>query len=400
MRTTLLFILSLTLCKAWAQPSVRKEWQTRLIMAADGDTIDLPEGVFVLESSLSMEGKKGIVVRGRGMDRTVIGFKGQQSGAEGIRITNSSDVTVQDLTVRDTKGDAIKAMNVDGIVFRRVRTEWSGRPDKDNGAYGLYPVACQRVLIEGCVVRGASDAGIYVGQSSRIVVRDNLAYENVAGIEIENSTDADVYGNEARDNTGGILVFDLPDLPVKQGGRCRVYSNRVHDNNTPNFAPKGNIVGKVPMGTGILLLAARDVEVFRNEIHRNRTLGTGIISYHMTENPISDTAYYPFPTGISVYDNVYSRDRRRAPMKGRFGKLYRFKLRYGKDLPDIVFDGIPDEKLAKSHAGYPAEKRICIRSNGNARVADLDAAGDFRNRSMDPKPFDCSRPEVPAVKPW
>lgn len=397
MRTLLTLLSALLVLEGWAQPSQRKEFQSRLIMAADGDTVDLPEGVFRIEGSLSMEGKKGVVVRGRGMDRTILDFKGQQSGAEGIRITNSSDVTLQDLCVRDTKGDAVKTMNVDGIAFRRVRAEWTGKPGKNNGAYGLYPVSCERVLIEGCVVRGASDAGIYVGQSKRIVVRDNLAYENVAGIEIENSTDADVYRNEARDNTGGILVFDLPDLPAKQGGRCRVFENRIHDNNTPNFAPKGNIVGKVPTGTGILLLAARDVEVFRNEIHGNRTIGTGIISYFMTENPVSDTAYHPYPTGISVYGNSYSRERRRAPMKGRFGKLYRFKLRFGRDLPDIVYDGVADGGLAPSHQGYPPERRICIRDNGAARIADIDAANGFKKPSFDPEPFDCIRRPLPPV---
>jgi len=35
---------------------------------------------------------------------------------------------------------------------------------------------------------------------------------NVAGIEIENCTDADVYENISTNNTGGVLVFDLPDF--------------------------------------------------------------------------------------------------------------------------------------------------------------------------------------------
>src|SRR6185369_12957100 len=85
---------------------------------------------------------------------------------------------------------------------------------------------------------GASDAGIYVGQSTQIVLRDNRAEMNVAGIEIENSTYADVYNNTATNNTGGILVFNLPGLPVKDGRKTRVYSNHIHDNNTDNFAPR------------------------------------------------------------------------------------------------------------------------------------------------------------------
>src|SRR3546814_1516361 len=79
--------------------------------------------------------------------------------------------------------------------MRRVRAEWTGGPSTDNGAYGLYPVQVDNVLIEDSVVKGASDAGIYVGQSTNIIVRNNRAEGNVAGIEIENSTGADVYGN-------------------------------------------------------------------------------------------------------------------------------------------------------------------------------------------------------------
>jgi parallel beta-helix repeat protein len=74
---------------------------------------------------------------------------------------------------------------------------------------------------------GASDAGIYVGQSKHIIVRNSKAYQNVAGIEIENSWYADVYENEAFNNTGGILVFDLPDLIQKEGGYVAFFKNKI-----------------------------------------------------------------------------------------------------------------------------------------------------------------------------
>ena len=41
--------------------------------------------------------------------------------------------------------------------------------------------------IEHCIAIGASDAGIYVGQSNNIIVRNCEVFQNVAGIEIENS---------------------------------------------------------------------------------------------------------------------------------------------------------------------------------------------------------------------
>jgi parallel beta-helix repeat protein len=397
MRIYLLIMLSAHISLLHAQTDVRKKIQTDLIMVEDGDTVYIPEGVFSIDATLSMEGKKRVVVKGAGMERTILNFAGQVTGAEGLRVSASEHIIIEDLTVRDAKGDAVKTMNVAGITFRRVRTDWSGKPKSSNGAYGLYPVRCSNVLIEECVARGASDAGIYVGQSSHIIVRGCKAFENVAGIEIENSTYADVYNNEAYQNTGGILVFDLPDLQVKRGGYTRVYDNLVRANNLANFAPKGNIVGKVPQGTGIILLAANHVEIFRNRIYDNRTVGTSINSYYITENKIRDKTYDPFPTAISVHDNDYMRKRRAATMRGRIGKLYRFKLKFGRNVPDIVFDGILDDKRKPVDGNYPGVDRICISGNKNAGFANIDAANDFKNISRDVAPYTCVTASLPSV---
>ncbi|MFY8046668.1 MAG: parallel beta-helix domain-containing protein [Chitinophagaceae bacterium] len=365
-----------------AQKDFQKKLQTQLIMVDDGGTIDLEEGKFTIDGTLSMEGKKRVTIRGKGIGKTILSYKGQQSGAEGIRISNAEDITLEDLSIEDAKGDCIKTMDVKGITFRRVWAGWTGKMSEKNGSYALYPVMCEKVLIEECTARGASDAGIYVGQSRNIIVRNCKAYENVAGIEIENSWDAEIYNNEAYNNTGGILVFDLPDLKLKKGGNCKVYNNVVRDNNAVNFAPKGNIVGKVPQGTGILLLASTNVDVYGNKVINNRTVPTGVISYYITENPINDSSYYPYPTAIRIYDNEYSKERKRATMKGRMGKLYRFKLKFGKDVPDIVYDGILDEKLAVNNK-YPADKAICVKNNKGATWANLDASNDFKNISRD-----------------
>lgn len=170
-----------------------------------------------------------VSIRGQGMDQTIIDFtqQSQGSGSEGFLI-KADRFTMEDLTIR------------------RVRTWWSDGASEQNGAYGIYPVMCSDVLIEHCVAQFASDAGIYVGQTRRAVVRYNRAEQNVAGIEIENTVGADVYENEATNNTGGILVFSLPGLQLKIGSHTRVFKNRLHDNNHPNFAHQGAMVASVP----------------------------------------------------------------------------------------------------------------------------------------------------------
>ena len=74
----------------------------------------------------------------------------------------------------------------------------------------------------------------------------------MAGIEIENTIGADVYGNTTEDNTGGMLVFTLPNLPKKEGRQCRVFGNEIRANNRENFARPGQMAGNIPPGSGLL----------------------------------------------------------------------------------------------------------------------------------------------------
>jgi parallel beta-helix repeat protein len=332
------------------------------------------------------------------MDKTILSFKGQTEGAEGLRVSNGENITIENMTLQDSKGDLIKTMNVKGITFRNVKVEWTGTPSEKNGGYGLYPVQCQEVMIDNCVAIGASDAGIYVGQSTNIEVKNSKAYHNVAGIEIENSLYASVHDCEAYENTGGVLVFDLPDLVQKKGGFCKVFNNNIHDNNFPNFAPKGNIVASVPDGTGILLLAANNVEIFENRIINNKSIGTGIISYFMTEKPNKDSLYYPYPNAISIHDNEYQRENVRPTGKGRMGLMFRFKLKFGKDVPHILYDGIIDPKTLDAQGNTLSDKKICIKNNKNQSFANIDAEHDFKGISRDLSKYDCSLEPIKLVR--
>jgi parallel beta-helix repeat protein len=283
-------------------PNVQERLQTALIDAQPGDIVQLAAGRFVLTDGLSLDVAK-VTVRGAGADKTVLDFKGQQGAGEGLLVT-SSDVVLRDFAVEDAKGDAIKSKGVERIVFKNLRVEWTGGPKETNGAYGLYPVASKWVLIDGCIVKGASDAGIYVGQSQDIIVRNNVAQGNVAGIEIENSYRADVFHNVASHNTGGILVFDLPNLPQMGGHSIRVFENAVTKNDTPNFAPKGNIVASVPNGTGIMVMANRDVHVFKNALSDNATTNVMVVAY---KRPFTDPKYDPLPHDVVVRQNAHGR---------------------------------------------------------------------------------------------
>jgi parallel beta-helix repeat protein len=212
-----------------------------LISAQPGDTVAIGPGRIELTEGLSLDADD-VTVKGAGPDQTILSLKGQTGSGEGLLIT-SDRVVLEDFAVEDAKGDGVKSKGSKQITFRNLRVEWTNGPNEKNGSYGVYPVSSKHVLIDRVTVRGASDAGIYVGQSEDIIVRNSRAEYNVAGIEIENSMRADVYKNVATHNTGGILIFDLPNLPVQGGHDIRVFDNDVVDNDTANFAPKGEYRG-------------------------------------------------------------------------------------------------------------------------------------------------------------
>ena len=108
---------------------------TKFLLAKDSSVITLDEGHFSLTQSLSLDGVKHVTIKGQGMDKTVLSFKNQTKGAEGIRIVNSTNVTLLDLTIEDAQGDNIKVMDTDGITIQNVRSSWTGQVSQENGAY-------------------------------------------------------------------------------------------------------------------------------------------------------------------------------------------------------------------------------------------------------------------------
>jgi parallel beta-helix repeat protein len=336
-------------------PNAQQELQTALIEAQPGDTVRLDRGIYELTQGLSLSVDR-VTIRGEGSDRTVLNFAGQRRGAEGLLVT-ADGVLLRDFAVVDARGDAIKVRDCEGITFDGIRAEWSRGPHQENGAYGLYPVNCTNVLIQNSVARGASDAGIYVGQSRNIIVRDSLAEYNVAGIEIENSYNADVFNNTAQHNTGGVLVFDLPGLPQKGGHSVRVFRNTIINNDTPNFAPAGNIVATVPTGTGVLIMANRDVHVFDNTIADNGTTNVIVTSYRAE---FDDREYNPLPRNIMIRNNRFG-NAGFAPA-GDFAAL----TQMGVVLPDVIWDGA----TMFSVGGTPRTEsvRIVLRDNRSTRT--------------------------------
>ncbi|KQO02518.1 MULTISPECIES: parallel beta-helix domain-containing protein [Stenotrophomonas] len=360
--------------------------QEKLLDAKPGDVIEVPEGTFQFDRSLSLR-VDNVTLRGQGMDKSILSFKGQKAGAEGL-LVNADGFTLENLAIEDSKGDGFKISQSENVTIRGVRVEWTGGPKTSNGGYGLYPVLCRNVLIENSVAIGASDSGIYVGQSRDVIVRNNRAERNVAGIEVENTINADVYDNVATGNTGGILVFNMPAL-TQQGDAIRVFRNKVVANNLDNFGAKGTPVASVPAGSGVVINSNDNIEIFDNDIADNQTANIIVSSVYSTgyKDDKASGEFDPYPERIHVHGNRLSGGGD-SPDRMDFKALKVAMYGLTGHFPDVLFDGYVNPQRREG-------PQICLRDVSG--VLNADGPGGYKNPSKDAKPYDCALPSLPAI---
>lgn len=390
-------------------------------------TLVLGRGTFALDNALTLRGAAGVTLTGQGIDETILDFSSQVAQSNGVDVVGN-DFTISHLTITDSKKDGLRIENSTNVIVRFVKVTWSGGPLSTNGSYGIYPVRCTNVLIEDSEAYNASDAGLYVGQSINAIVRRNIARRNVAGIEIENTQFADVYENLAEDNTGGLLVFDLPQNPVI-GRDVKIHANVVRNNNRPNFAPSGTTVSEIPAGTGTFALASRRVEIANNSYENNNTADIALLSglavrsstaawaipYELVEGStvglgLLDTgaALLNFRTEeIWIHGNTHSGSGTNPdgsdPVRRQLGALIAFLYTFPIDerpVDTYLYDGIGETVVpGTSPTGNTNTNRICVGGNtgGTLAVLDLPKLADMLEATppVIPTTADIFRPAPP-----
>lgn len=379
---------------------ITNELLLALFEVADDAVVVMPQGNFVVSETITVAATNGVTLTGYGINETNLNFV-NATGDDAFRFEGGNDITIRDFGVYEAQKNGIKVVGANGIHIAYTATVWEGPLEADNGAYGLYPLQSQNVLMEHNFAYGSADAGIYVGQSNNIVVRNNTAKNNVAGIEIENSTLADVYNNLAVGNAAGILSFDLPGLEQGYGGSVRIFSNDAYANNADNVG--NGAVGIAPPGTGVLVFATSDVEIYNNNLTDNQTAAIEIASYFLAD---ADVANYPANYGSTMANgwsplvkNIYMHDnliaRNSTNPRGTLltdvinGYLSNFNAKGSPQVfPAIIYDGI-GELLANAGAingfnaivgasaaadgvnydPYGASDKICANNNINGNPA-------------------------------
>lgn len=267
--------------------------QAAVAAAGEGDVIRILPGTY---SETVYIDKDDLVISGVVLDNRWPVLEGNKTLNDAILYSGNS-ITIENLQIQHYKGNAIMGQAGNNFLIRNNRVI-------DTGVYGIFPEFGTNGLISHNVLSEIEDAAIYVGMCDNIHVTNNEVFDNVAGIEIENSRHSIVENNYVHDNTGGILVFITPGLPIKTTYDTIVRNNFIVDNNTPNFAIPGSTVAGIPPGTGILNMAGDRTTIEGNVITGNKTIGILITDHMNAPNITLDPGADPNSDEIAILDNL------------------------------------------------------------------------------------------------
>ena len=267
--------------------------QTAVETAQPGDTIQVMPGTYSETVYIDKDDIHLVGVIEQGERATMDGL-GKLNDAI---LYSGNNIIIENFRITRYKGNGIMGQAGNNFEIRN-------NVIVDTGIYGIFPQLGTNGLVEHNVVSGIEDAAIYIGMSDNIHVAYNEVFDSVAGIEIENSRHAVVEHNNAHHNTGGILAFVTPGLPIKTTEDVIIRNNFVLDNNTPNFGAPGSIVSGIPAGTGILVMAADDVIIEGNIISNNKTAGIIINDHSFATTITMDVESDPNSDRTMILDNV------------------------------------------------------------------------------------------------
>ena len=298
--------------------------QAAVAQARSGDLIRVYPGTY--KETVYID-KENISLQGMIQDGKWPTLDGEKELNDAL-LYSGNGILIENFKIVNYKGNGVMGQAGNNFV---IRNNWI----LDAGVYGIFPEFGKNGLIEHNILTGIEDAAIYVGMCDNVDVRHNEVYGNVAGIEIENSRHVLVENNHSYNNTGGILVFITPGLPIKTCYDVIVRNNFVNDNNHVNFGAPGSLVAGIPSGTGILVMAADQVTIENNIITGNNNAGITVTDLAYGANTANDPEVEPNPDRLVILDNIMI-DNGNSPV-GELKALMMTKL--STRGPDIVAVG-------------------------------------------------------------
>jgi parallel beta-helix repeat protein len=269
--------------------------QNAVNAAAPGDTISVAPGTYsgptisVKTSGLTITGSNAAIINATGDTFGItVGTTREFAPGPTCPAFGVSNFRIRGLTVRNAQDTGIFLFAVDGFQV-------TGGSYINNGEYGIFPRCSRDGLISGNSGGGGNDATIYVGVDHNVAVVGNRLFNGEFGIELESTDNSVVRGNLLTENTDGIFVIVLPNLPKASAETALIEGNVVNNNNRPNpFPPVCSAPGVppgcveeffddkqlLPSGSGILNVGGHKVTIRNNVVTGNNTVGVGVV-----ENP-------------------------------------------------------------------------------------------------------------------
>ncbi len=280
--------------------------QAVIKQAKDGDTILVEPGYY--HESIYID-KQNITLKGLIKGDQYAHLDGKSKLNDGI-IASGHGITIDSFKVTGYKGNAIMTQGANNfkIINNVVHAAF----------YGIFPQFGKNGLIKGNIISGADDAGIYVGMCDHIDVIGNTTFENVMGLEFENTRHALMADNLVYNNSTGIMLSLIPGLPVKDASHQVIRNNIIRNNNLANFAPASSIASSVPEGVGIVIEAVDNVILKDNIIEDNHAVGVFVTDMYAFGLG-GDSKVEPYSDNIQIHDNRFINNGN-AP-QGTLGEL-------------------------------------------------------------------------------
>ena len=279
---------------------VSKSIQAVVNAANPGDVIFVPPGTYretvrTLQDNITILGSEDAIIDASGFDNGIhvgadIFREGPSPVCPAIAVRN---FTLIGLTIQNAKANGIFLSALDTYTLTHGKY-------LDNGDYATYPSCSNNGQINFNYAKGGGDTCIYVGNDVEASIIGNTATDCTVGVQIVNSDNVIIRGNNVIGNSTGVLAIVDPFNPRTQTSDVLIAGNRINSNNRRNTSTEGDLQ-RIPSGAGVLIVGSDNVRVRTNEITGNNTLGVAIIG-----NPLAveDPRIDPNPNNDQVRANV------------------------------------------------------------------------------------------------
>lgn len=375
--------------------------QQALASLSEGQTLCLSAGRFVLDAPIELEGRSALAIRGVHVEPdedaedplaeagTILDFAELEGAEAVITLSEVTAITLEDLTVESPPASGIVVSSSEDVTLRAI-TIVQGDPDRRRTADGVRVVGSSRVRVDSAQILGGSGAGVTLSRCRECVVERSVVLDHLVGALITESELCEVRESELEVNGIGIVVADLPE-GEETARAISVRNNLVIDSGLfEQAAPPESPWPYLAQGTGVLVLAADDVELAGNAIEGNRAAGVLVLSWStLVETagaPAAPPGYDGDATLVHAHDDTFLENGFDPSGAALAGVLSRTSL---DALADVVWDG----------AGDPST--LCARPSPDAASTflDLDANEGFVTVSSELAAHDCEHPGHGLVLP-